>query len=228
MRAASAWQRHASVDLPLPAHPTITTRRTSPDSHDPGAPILGRVTQNHAVLVGERVRLRCAEPADAAARVANGRHAEILRMYGADNPHPAPYTLEQSLAWVDGLASDPLAWVIEHEGRCIGDARLHSLGEQDAKATYAVGLQSPELLGRGLGTEATRLVLAHAFGAMGLNRVSLRVLAFNEGAIRCYQKCGFVIEGRERQSCRIGDEWHDDIIMGALASDWRSNGGKHG
>lgn len=165
--------------------------------------------------------LRQAQEADAHTRVANGRHPEILRMYGMENSNPAPYTLEQSLAWVERGAADPLAWVIEYEGRCIGDARLHSLREQDAKATYAIGLQSPAFLGKGLGTEATRLVLAHAFGALGLHRVSLRVLAFNKPAIRCYEKCGFVVEGRERDSCRMGDDWYDDIMMAVLAGEQR-------
>ena len=184
---------------------------------------------DYTELVGARVRLRRAVESDAHDRVANGRHTEILRMYGAEDPDPAPYTLEQSLVWVEGMASDPLAWVIEHEGRCVGDARLHSVREQDSKATYAIGLQSPDVLGRGLGTEATRLVLDHAFGSVGLNRLSLRVLAFNERAIRCYLRCGFAIEGRERQSARIGDTWYDDIMMGALASERSATAeGRHG
>jgi RimJ/RimL family protein N-acetyltransferase len=38
---------------------------------------------------------------------------------------------------------------------------------------------------------------------MNLHRVDLRVLAFNDGAIASYRKCGFVQEGCERESC-----WH--------------------
>ena len=34
---------------------------------------------------------------------------------------------------------------------------------------------------------------------LGLHRVGLRVLAYNDRAIRCYKKCGFREEGRERQ-----------------------------
>ena len=51
---------------------------------------------------------------------------------------------------------------------------------------------------------------------MNLHRISLRVLHFNARAITAYQKLGFVIEGRERHSARIGMEWHDDMIMGLL------------
>ncbi|MFK5584791.1 hypothetical protein [Serinicoccus sp. LYQ131] len=31
-----------------------------------------------------------------------------------------------------------------------------------------------------------------------------------------YRRCGFVEEGRERDSCRMGDTWFDDVIMGIL------------
>jgi RimJ/RimL family protein N-acetyltransferase len=75
----------------------------------------------------------------------------------------------------------------------------------------------PALLGKGLGTEATRLVLRHAFNDLGLHRVGLRVLAYNHRAIRSYEKCGFVIEGREREAALVDGAWHDDVLMGALA-----------
>jgi RimJ/RimL family protein N-acetyltransferase len=85
----------------------------------------------------------------------------------------------------------------------------------------AIGIADAALLGQGLGSEAIQLAVAHAFGPMGLHRLSLRVLAFNGRAIRAYQKCGFRVEGRERESALIDDVWHDDLIMGLLAEDDR-------
>jgi RimJ/RimL family protein N-acetyltransferase len=109
---------------------------------------------------------------------------------------------------------------VEHDGRCVGEARLDALDAEDARAQYAVGLQVPSLLGQGLGREVTRLVLAHAFGAVGLHRVGLRVLAVNERAIRCYASYGFRVEGRLREVTRIDGVWHDDLIMGVLAHEF--------
>ncbi|MNW10242.1 Spermidine N(1)-acetyltransferase [compost metagenome] len=62
--------------------------------------------------------------------------------------------------------------------------------------------------------------MAHAFGELGLHRVSLRVLAFNERAIASYRKSGFSIEGREREAALIDGAWHDDIMMGILAHEF--------
>jgi RimJ/RimL family protein N-acetyltransferase len=112
--------------------------------------------------------------------------------------------------------------MIEHEGRCIGTARLHRLDEHGRRARYAVGILDPALLGKGLGTEVTGLVLAYAFETLGLHRVDLRVLAYNERAIRSYEKSGFQREGTERDSALIDGEWEDDVMMAVLEWEWRA------
>lgn len=43
-----------------------------------------------------------------------------------------------------------------------------------------------------------------------------------ERTIRCYRACGFVEGGREHESVRIGEHWHDDIIMGLLEQDYHA------
>ena len=122
--------------------------------------------------------------------------------------------------WVD-LATDPLRWAIEVEGTCVGQARLHGLEEHNRRARFPIGLFAPELLGRGLGNEATRLVLRHAFETLGLHRVDLRVLASNARAIRCYEKCGFLREGVERESVFIDGTWFSDLMMSILEDEYR-------
>jgi RimJ/RimL family protein N-acetyltransferase len=46
--------------------------------------------------------------------------------------------------------------------------------------------------------------------------VSVRVVAYNLRAIRAYQKCGFVIEGHEREAACVDGTWHDGVMMGLL------------
>lgn len=110
--------------------------------------------------------------------------------------------------------------MVEYEGRLLGQVRLDGLDAHDARARLAVGLYDPAKLGMGLGREAIRLVLAHAFGPLELHRVNLRVVADNVRAIRCYRACGFVEEGREREPALVGGERHDDVMMGVLAREF--------
>jgi RimJ/RimL family protein N-acetyltransferase len=177
-------------------------------------------THTKPSLVGRRVTLRAAKAGDEEYLVSAGRHAEIVKMYGEDNPKDGPVPQAEADAFLNLQLKSRFAWVIEHEDALIGSLSFHSVDRVDQRAMMATGLFSPDNFNKGLGSEAMSLVLGHAFGAMNLHRVSLRVLHFNARAIAAYQKLGFVIEGRERQSARIGSEWHDDIIMGLLAPEF--------
>ena len=52
-----------------------------------------------------------------------------------------------------------------------------------------------------------------AFDTLQLHRVDLRVLSFNVRALRCYEKCGFVREGVERESAFVDGARVDDVMM---------------
>ena len=175
-------------------------------------------------LAGPRVTLRAPVAADVDARFALGNSVEIQQMFGADPSQVRDITTEAAEAWVNNLANDPLAWMVEAEEQLLGSIRLHTVNHADLRANIAVGLLINDVLGRGYGTEAMRVLADYAFGDMGLHRLSCRVLAFNTRAIAAYKKVGFVEEGREREAARIGDAWHDDVVLGLLASDLRDGG----
>lgn len=175
-------------------------------------------------LTGSRVLLRAVREEDAAARQSLGWHAGIERNYGHISADRS-MTAGEAARWLDAVRAaeaDPTRrhWVIETHGRLVGVAFLHSITEEDRKARFAIGLFHPSDLGKGYGSDATRLVLRYAFTEMSLNRVDLRVLAVNEPAIAAYERCGFVVEGRERESCWLDGQAYDDIVMGCLAKDY--------
>jgi RimJ/RimL family protein N-acetyltransferase len=170
-------------------------------------------------LVGPRVTLRAFVADDRAARQRHGWHREIERGYGEDVLTRA-MTHAEVRSWADHLAARTAAgascWAVESDGELAGAAFLYDVREAGRKARLAIGMYAPYFLGRGLGTESVRLVLRHAFGTLGMHRVDLRVLDFNDRAIAAYRACGFVEEGRERESCWVEGRWHDDVIMGVL------------
>ncbi|KAA1417028.1 GNAT family N-acetyltransferase [Nocardioides humilatus] len=173
-------------------------------------------------LTCDRVVLRGFVAEDATARARLGQDAAIVRMFGSTPAWSGirAMTEHQGQSWYRAVTSgsdDRTNWAIELDGRFVGSARLHHLSEEDRKARYAIGILDASLHGNGLGREVTQRILQHAFDDLHLHRVDLRVLAFNEPAIRCYRACGFVEEGRERESAYVDGKWHDDVIMGVLA-----------
>ncbi|MBY5760421.1 GNAT family N-acetyltransferase [Rhizobium leguminosarum] len=172
-------------------------------------------------LKGAGVHLRPASPDDAEARFSLGTDADISRMFGVSQSDVKPITRDAAEEWAQGQAQNPYAWMIELEQRLIGEIKLHSLNFQDRRASMAVAIYDPPLLGKGLGSEAIRLLLQHAFTELKLHRIGIRVLAYNERAIRAYQKCGFVVEGRERETAFVDGKWHDDLMMGLLSTEFQ-------
>jgi len=133
------------------------------------------------------------------------------------------HTREYLIATREPPEPGAYTWAVEHDGHCVGSAGLRVNAGQH-RATYSVGLFVAAVRGRGLGREVTRLVLAWAFGPLGLHRVELEVLAGNDRAIRCYLACGFRREGIRREAELYPDGWKDFISMGLLRSEFAAPG----
>ncbi len=167
------------------------------------------------------ITLRDPRPGDAEAHAAVPASAEILRMYGAKPGTLPERSLARSQAWLDWLTDHPFGKIIALDGAAIGHVRLHSLSQADQSARLGIGLFTEDVLGHGFGRQAIFLTLDHAFGAMGLRAVDLRVLAYNIRAIRCYRACGFSHVETEPNAVEIDGVWQDDWIMAIRAEDHR-------
>ena len=119
-------------------------------------------------------------------------------------------------------AGDPRA----RPNRLIGTCAFSQLDAENGSALYHITIGEKDAWGHGYGTEATRLMLDHAFETLGLHRIGLSVFAFNERAIRAYLSCGFVIEGRAREAIWRDGRWWDEVTMSVLESDWRDAGAR--
>jgi RimJ/RimL family protein N-acetyltransferase len=108
--------------------------------------------------------------------------------------------------------------------RLIGSCAFSQVDGENGSAMYHITIGEKDTWGRGYGTEATRLMLDHAFGMLGLHRIALTVFEFNERAIRAYRSCGFVIEGRARESVWRDGRWWDELAMSVLSSEWQARG----
>ncbi|CEG27745.1 GNAT family N-acetyltransferase [Bacillus sp. B-jedd] len=172
-------------------------------------------------IQGESVLLRKPIESDALDFFKCGRNAELVRMYGGDTRNLKPITMDEAKNFIDNILRNKLEWCVEYEGRCVGQARL-TVNEADCRARYAVGLFDSSVWGIGLGTEITRLVLQYAFEVLNLHRVDLKVLEYNHRAIACYQKCGFMIEGKEREGALIEGRFETDVMMSILDREYEA------
>jgi RimJ/RimL family protein N-acetyltransferase len=125
-------------------------------------------------------------------------------------------------ARVAGVGSLALAIHLGGSGRLIGTCAFSQLDGDNGSALFHITIGEPDCWGRGYGSEATALMLDHAFGVLGLHRVSLAVFEYNERAIRAYRKVGFSVEGRSREAIWRGGRFWDEIQMSILEDEWRA------
>ncbi|GAA2739199.1 GNAT family protein [Pedococcus aerophilus] len=183
------------------------------------------------ILTGEKVVLRPFEDGDLAALAEAVGDPEVGRLTGsfhssADAAEPPDPDVLRDWYSTRNQQTDrlDLAVVDRATGRCVGEVVLNEWEQDDASANFRI-LLGPPGRDRGLGTEATRLVLAHAFDRLGLHRVSLEVFSFNPRARRAYEKVGFVVEGTRRDALRFDGRWVDSVLMAVLEDEWRRHRG---
>ena len=138
---------------------------------------------------------------------------------------PAPLTraaFEARLARADTDAStDDVRFVIDVDGVAVGSVSLFEFDELARHAEVGIALV-PEARGHGVGTLAISQIVEFGFVRRNLRRIHLQAIASNVGAIRAYEKAGFLVEGRQRQHAWVRGAYEDIVLMGLLRSDWRS------
>ena len=177
------------------------------------------------ILTGQLVVLRpvCAEDApglvellhDPEGRKMTGTHGQVR-----------PGVEGRARSWYSsrGEQEDQLYLAITERatGQFVGEVVLDDLDTDNRSCSFRIALVGPRVYGRGFGSEATLLMVAHAFEATGVNRIELEVHDFNPRARHVYDRAGFIYEGTKRQALLWQGRWVDTHVMAALASDWPS------
>jgi RimJ/RimL family protein N-acetyltransferase len=152
-----------------------------------------------------------------------------MRLTGS---HPRPEALRRELFMREWYATRAdhddrldLAVVDRATGQFAGEVVLNELDRDNESCNFRILLCGDANRGRGLGTEATRLILGHAFESVGLHRVDLEVYDFNPRARRVYGKVGFVFEGTRRGALHWDGKRIDAHVMSVLAPEWAQHHG---
>lgn len=168
-------------------------------------------------LCGEKVCLHTLER----------EHCRVLwEAYEPTEPLPtAPLTaglsVEGADKWFDEIQANQgreqvYLGIFTCDGTLIGDIQLAQIDWRHRTASLGLGIARAADRQHGYGTGATLTLVRYGFDHLNLYRIAARTLAFNTGMQRVLEKCGFVLEGRERQAVYIGGQRWDRLIYGLL------------
>ena len=157
--------------------------------------------------------LRPGCPEDAAALVRIRSEPEVARRWGSED-------IDNEVR--EGFVGNEEGFVVEVEGEVIGAIQY---GEEDDPMYRHANIDiflATSRHGRGLGTEAIRVLARHLFEERGHHRLTIDPAADNAAAIRAYEKAGFREIGIMREYERGPDgSWHDGVLMDMLRKEFR-------
>jgi [ribosomal protein S5]-alanine N-acetyltransferase len=150
------------------------------------------------------------EDAQALAAIANNRQVwDNVRDY-----FPTPYTVLDAEQWLESIRTiHPVQnFAILYQGRIAGNIGIvpkDDVYRMNVEIGYFVG---EEFWGKGIATEATRLLVEYIKQEFNVVRIYAEVFETNKASMRVLQKCGFYLEGIRRKAVIKNGVIMDDYV----------------
>jgi diamine N-acetyltransferase len=180
------------------------------------------------MITGKNVRLRAIEREDIPRFVTWLNDPEVT----AGLVMTLPFSLAEEEDWYENMlkrppAEHPLGIEVFDDGQWvhIGNCGYHEIDWRVRAAELGIMIGEKRYWNRGFGTAVMCLLVDHGFKTLNMNRVMLQVYDTNPRAVRCYEKVGFIHEGRKRQGMYKDGRYCDILIMSILRSEWSQNAG---
>ena len=131
--------------------------------------------------------------------------------------YQADFTREGHLRWLHEVVEKGRACQMmicdKADDKPLGSVYIRDIDHTHHKGEYGIFIGEEAARGRGIGTQAAKLMIQYGFEELGLHRIYLRALAGNDQAVRSYEKAGFVHEGYLRDDVCINGKYVDIVWM---------------
>lgn len=134
-----------------------------------------------------------------------------------------PICRSEHLDWLHNKVEKGLVYQFiicdKHNSTPYGSIYLQNFEEQHHRAEEGIFLADDDKIeGRGIGTEAGRLIVDYSFYSLGLHKLTARVLAYNKASRRMHEKSGYLQEGYLKEELFLDGKYQDLVLYGAIHS----------
>lgn len=174
---------------------------------------------------GKRIKIRKLKLSDVQDIHENIKEKEITK-WTINIPHPYPkegaksfiksshYRLRKKKGYDFGI-------VLKNTGKVIGGISLTNLDWENKNAEVGYWL-GKKYWGKGLTTEAVKLILKFGFEKLKLHRIYAHLFEENIGSKRVLEKCGFKLEAIIRETRFRYNKWHNELTYGILKKEYEN------
>jgi ribosomal-protein-alanine N-acetyltransferase len=172
-------------------------------------------------FAGDRCIVRPWRIADVAPLAKHANNANVARQLRDRFPHP--YTAGDARHFIQSVlgARTPTVFAIVVDGEPVGGVGI-SPGADVERFSAEIGYWLGEAFwGRGIATDAVRLVSGYAFDTCNMLRLFALPFADNLQSIRVLEKAGYTREALLRASSVKNGEVRDQAIYALVNAQWR-------
>lgn len=160
---------------------------------------------------------------------------ELFKLVHENRQH-----LRTWLPWVDGIVSPEQYYLliqqwlneyanltslqtgIRYKGKLVGCIELHALDFYNRQTSMGYFL-AKKAEGKGIITRSAKALIDYSFFGLQLNRVEIRAGEQNKRSRAIPERIGFTLEGKIRQGENLRGQFHDILIYGLLAKEWKES-----
>jgi RimJ/RimL family protein N-acetyltransferase len=170
-------------------------------------------TQTTIIITGKNVVLKTLNECNATQEYCSWLNdSEVNRYLTTQNS-----TIEELRIYIREKNNKPDALLLgifwRENGKHIGNIKLEPIEHKAKKAEMGILIGDKNYWGKGVATEATRLLTEWAFASLGLHKIYLGVNSANKAAIRVYQKVGFSIDEIKKNALEHENIKYDEVRM---------------
>lgn len=130
-----------------------------------------------------------------------------------------PLTSEQLQTYLEGKNNHSFNIVDLSQDKIIGHAEIVISGESIFKIDKLI-IGDTSNRGKGIGQKVINELLNYSFIELNAKTVELNVFDWNIGGIKCYEKCGFVMNPQKQATFDIGDKSWTALNMTIEKDNW--------
>jgi RimJ/RimL family protein N-acetyltransferase len=171
------------------------------------------------MINGKLVKLRAIESEDVVRYHAWINDSETNQWRGLYHPT----SREEAAGWIEEQRQkrpEHLSLSIESDGVHVGFIGLRGICARSRRAEIWIYIGAKDYWNQGIGQDAIQTLCDYAFTEMNLFRIWLECNSDFVPVVRCYEKVGFLEEGRPRKAYYRNGKFHDTCIMGLLKDEW--------
>ena len=172
---------------------------------------------------GGLVKLRAYKESDIEKAVEFINDEEVKKFL--DSNIPFPITKWQEEEWIKSRKSNSdytYDFAIEdlETGKYIGGCSINECNLKSRNCTIGIMIGDKDYWDKGYGSDALSVLIKFIFEEVNMNKIKLGVFSFNNRAIACYKKLGFIEEGILKKELYRNGKYYDIILMSLFKEDW--------